>query len=171
MPIESTFLAYSADKLTQLRGRIETCLAKLTPEQIWLRHTDNENAVGNLVLHLTGNVRQWILSGVGGQPDARVRDTEFAARGGVEPAELRTRLRATVDEAAALIRALPAARLADRLTVQGYDIAVLEAILHVVEHFSGHTGQIVFATKFLTGEDLGFYAHLRAAKAHSEKTP
>lgn len=171
MPIESTFLAYSADKLTQLRGRIETCLAKLTPEQIWLRHTDNENAVGNLVLHLTGNVRQWILSGVGGQPDARVRDTEFAARGGVEPAELRTRLRATVDEAAALIRALPAARLADRLTVQGYDITVLEAILHVVEHFSGHTGQIVFATKFLTGEDLGFYAHLRAAKAHSEKTP
>jgi uncharacterized damage-inducible protein DinB len=170
MSVESVFLKYSADKLEQLCGRIETCLDKLAGDQIWARHAENENAVGNLTLHLAGNVRQWILSGVGGEPDQRVRDQEFSARGGVETAELKQRLRSTVDSAAALIRSLPPARLSERLTIQAYDVTVLEAILHVVEHFSGHTGQIIFATKFLTGQDLGFYAHLKA-KLHHETTP
>ena len=62
------------------------------------------------------------------------------------------------------------ARLAERVTIQKYDVTVLEAIFHVVEHFSHHTGQILFATKMLTGEDLGYYKHLRAA-AHGEPTP
>ncbi|SRR5712691_2834237 len=171
MSTESEFLKYSADKLEQSCARIETCLDKLTPEQIWLRHAENENAVGNLALHLTGNVRQWILGRVGGEPFERDRDREFAARGGAEPAELKQRLRSAVDAAAALIRVLPHDRLDERVTIQNYDITVLEAIYHVVEHFSGHTGQIIFATKFLIGEDLGFYRHLSQARAHAEKTP
>jgi uncharacterized damage-inducible protein DinB len=161
---------YSADKLEQYCGRIETCLGKLTPEQIWTRNADNANAVGNLVLHLEGNVRQWILHGVGGQPDHRQRDTEFAARE-LDTAALQERWRSTVDEAAALIRSLPHGRLSERFEVQKYKVTVLEAILHVVEHFSGHTAQIIFITKFLTGEDLGFYAHLRTKQPHGEKTP
>jgi uncharacterized damage-inducible protein DinB len=76
-----------------------------------------------------------------------------------------------VDEASALLRAAPPERLLERITVQNYNLTVAEAILHVVEHFSGHTGQIIFATKFLTGHDLDFYAHLRNPKPHSEKTP
>ena len=171
MSLESEFLKFSGDKLAQLCSRIETCLDKLTPEQIWLRHAENENAVGNLALHLAGNVRQWILSGVGGEPFVRDRDGEFAARGGVEPAELKQRLRSAVDAAVALIRSLPHSRLAERVSIQSYDITVLQAICHVVEHFSGHTGQIIFATKLLTGEDLGFYRHLRSDRAHAEKTP
>src|SRR5437879_5364779 len=155
MSLEAVFLQYSSDKLGQLCGRIETCLDKLTPEQIWLRHGQNENAVGNLALHLAGNVRQWIVGAVGGEPDVRERDREFAARGGVAPAELKERLRSTVDRALAVIRSLPHSRLADRVTIQGYNVTVLEAIYAVVDHFSGHTGQIIFATKFLTGEDLG----------------
>ncbi len=170
MAIESVFLTYSADKLEQLCARIEVCLDKLTPEQIWARHVENENAVGNLVLHLAGNVRQWILTGVGGEPDVRNRDAEFAARGGTESAELKRRLRSAVDAAVARIRALPLARLSERTSVQSYDITVLEAVMHVVEHFAGHTGQIIFATKLLTGEDLAFYAHLKT-KVHEEKTP
>ena len=79
MTIESNFLNCAAETLAELCPRIETCLGKLTTEQIWTRGTENQNAVGNLVLHLTGNVRQWILSGVGGRPDARHRDEEFAA--------------------------------------------------------------------------------------------
>lgn len=169
MAIESVFLHYSADKLAQLCGRIETCVDKLTPAQIWARHGENENAIGNLMLHLSGNVRQWILSGVGGEPDTRERDREFDARGGMAIPELKQRLRSAVDAAVALIRALPPDRLAERITVQNYDVTVLEAILHVVEHFSGHAGQIMFATKLVTGADLGFYAHLRSA--HVEKTP
>jgi uncharacterized damage-inducible protein DinB len=171
MPLESEFLEFSGDKLAQLCSRIETCLDKLTPEQIWLRHAENENAVGNLALHLAGNVRQWILSGVGGVPFVRDRDGEFAARGGVETADLKQRLRSAVDAAVALLRSLPHSRLAERVSIQSYDITVLQAICHVVEHFSGHTGQIIFATKLLTGEDLGFYRHLRQARPHSEKTP
>ena len=167
MSTEADFLKFSSDTLLQLCGRIETCVAKLTPEQIWARGTDNENAVGNLVLHLAGNVRQWILCGVGGQEDRRDRDSEFDARSGENAV---SRLRATVDEAAALIAALPHEKLGEQKTIQKhYDVTVLGAIYHVVEHFSGHTGQIIFATKLLTGTDLGFYSYLRSAKAGNQK--
>jgi len=170
MSCESEFLTVSAKTLAQLGGRIETCLDKLTPEQIWSRQAENENAVGNLALHLAGNVSQWILSGVGGEPYVRDRDAEFAARGGKEPAALKQLLRSTVDAAVAVIGSLPHERLAERVSIQGYDVTILEAIYHVAEHFSGHTGQIIFATKLLTGEDLGFFAHLSQRKAtHGEK--
>ena len=171
MSLETILLTFSADKLEQLCGRIETCVDKLTPEQIWSRHTENENAVGNVMLHLSGNVRQWILHGAGGQPDLRVRDEEFDARGGIEPAALKAKLRSTVTEAAALLRALPPERLGERHKIQKYDVTLLEAILHVVEHFSGHAGQIIFATKLMTGDDLAFYGYLRAAKSHAQETP
>jgi uncharacterized damage-inducible protein DinB len=165
------FLNVSSDKLRQLAGRIETCLGKLTAEQVWARGSQTENAVGNLVLHLCGNVRQWIIAGVGGAADVRQRDEEFAARGGVPVGELAERLRAVVAEATAVLSHVTAERLAERIVVQNYETTVLGAIYHVVEHFSGHTGQIVFATKMLSGADLGFYRHLRTAAPHGEKTP
>lgn len=165
------FLDYSARKLRTLTERIEVCLGKLSPNQIWARGHENENAIGNLALHLCGNVRQWIIAGVGGQPDSRDRDSEFAARTGGGAPELAERLRATVEEAIAVIESLTPARLAEPLTVQKYDETVLQAVYHVVEHFSMHTGQIIFATKMLTGDDLGFYAHLRTTAAHGQKTP
>ncbi len=171
MPLEPVILNFAADKLAQQCSRIEICIDKLTPDQIWARGNENANAVGNLALHLMGNVRQWILHGVGGEPDVRLRDSEFAARGGIDSSELKRRLRSTVDEACAVIRAQPPSRLCERIRVQNYDVTVIEAILHVVEHFSGHTGQIIFATKFLTGDDLNFYSHLRNPKPHNEKTP
>jgi len=169
--LQRQFLDHSADKLRQYTGRIETCLGMLNEEQVWARGGENENAVGNLVLHLCGNVRQWIVSSVGARPDIRERDREFSTRAGVSIAELVERLRATVEEAAAVIRAVTGERMAERLAIQGYAVSVMEAIYHVVEHFSMHTGQIIFATKLLTGADLGFYAHLRTAAAHGQKTP
>ena len=165
------FLDFSVRKLELLTGRIESCLGRLNVEQIWARGGENENAVGNLVLHLAGNVRQWIVSGVGAMPDVRQRDAEFAARGGASAAELKERLRGTVAEAVAVIGGLPTERLTERVTIQNYEQPVLEAIYHVVEHFAMHTGQIQFATKMLTGADLGFYAHLRTTAAHGERTP
>lgn len=160
MSNEEEFLRFSRETLTQLCGRIETCVAKLTPEQIWTRGAANENAVGNLVLHLAGNVRQWIICGVGGAEDRRDRDSEFAAVNGENMIE---RLRSTIEEAVAVLVTLPHARLSERKTIQKhYEVTVLEAIYHVVEHFSMHTGQIIFATKLLTGEDLGFYGFLKS---------
>lgn len=169
--VERIFLTYSAHQLDLLTGRIEVCLDRLTEEQVWARGGENENAVGNLAMHLCGNVRQWIVSGLGGAPDVRQRDAEFAARGGAPIADLKRRLRDTVSEAAAVLENLAPERLTARTTTQNYEMSVLEAIYHVVEHFSMHTGQIVFATKMLTGADLGFYAHLRTAAAHGQKTP
>jgi len=167
---EETFLKFSADKIEQSSGRVQDCLGRLTDEQIWTRNSENENAVGNLILHLCGNLRQWIGTGVAGKPDIRDRDSEFAARGSVARAALAGQLRTTVAEAAAIIRAVPPQQLTERTRSQGYDVTVLEAIAHVVEHFSYHTGQIAFIAKLLTGEDLGYYKHLsgkgRSVPAH-----
>jgi len=161
--IEQQFLEYSAGKLEELAKRIEICLSSLDDERVWARGGSNENAIGNLVLHLCGNLRQWIVSGVGGAEDSRQRDTEFAARGGATSVELAEKLRATVAETVQTIREVPIERLSDRLVIQGYRVSKFEAIYHVVEHFSMHTGQIIFATKLLTTADLGFYRHLEAA--------
>ena len=171
MDLDRLFLGYSASKLRQLSGRIGDCLERLTDEQIWLRGNDEQNAVGNLVLHLCGNVRQWIGFGVANQPDIRVRDREFAARGDITSAQLRDRLQGIVEEAAAIIESVPAGRLGEKISVQKYDLTVLEGIYHVVEHFSQHTGQIIFATKLLTGSGMNFYGHLKSAGEHGQKTP
>jgi uncharacterized damage-inducible protein DinB len=160
---EEIFVKFSAEKLEQLHGRIQDCLARLTPEQIWVRGSENENAVGNLVLHLSGNVRQWIGSGVAGLADNRQRDTEFDARGGMAPAELAELLKTRVADASGIIREVSPRRLTERILPQGYDVTVLEAIAHVVEHFSMHTGQIILLTKMLTGQDLAYYQHLRGS--------
>jgi Protein of unknown function (DUF1572) len=160
MTLETDFLTTAAGKLAENLGRIEACLAELPPHALWARHSDSENAVGNLLLHLDGNVRQWILSGIGAVPDRRDRRSEFSARAGADATVLLTRLRGTVSEAVALIRSLPHGRLAHEVSIQGYDTTVLSAIFHVVEHFSGHTYQIILLTKRVTGKDLGFYSDL-----------
>jgi uncharacterized damage-inducible protein DinB len=167
---EDAFLRYSAEKLRQYTDRICVCLDKLTEEQVWARGSDNENAVGNLVLHLTGNVRQWIGFGVGGWENVRDRDSEFRARGGMPLEDLQTQLRVGVDEALSIITQLTPDRLAETTNVQGYDVTVLRAVYHVVEHFAQHTGQIIFITKMLTSEDLAFYGHLAGIK-HTDQTP
>jgi uncharacterized damage-inducible protein DinB len=167
--VEELFVRFSREKLQQLFSRIESCVEKLSSEQVWNRASGNENAIGNLLLHLNGNVGQWIVSAVGGAPDARDRDSEFAARGQIEKSELLGRLRATLDQAFRIIERLDGKRLTERVNVQGYDVTVFEAVSHVVEHFAQHTGQIIFATKLMTHQDLAFYRHLGAA--HSQTQP
>jgi hypothetical protein len=173
MSVASEFLDYSAGKLDLYLSRIETCLDKLTPEQIWARQSENENAVGNLVLHLEGNIRQWILGGVGGQPDIRDRYAEFEARAGSSGAELKARLRATVEEAVAVVRGFPEGRLTERIRPQGSDVSALEAVYQVVQHLAGHAFQIILLTKLFTHQDLGFFAHLNRnpGKQHPDAIP
>jgi len=136
--------------------RIERSVEQLTDEALWWRANAESNSVGNLLLHLAGNVRQWIVAGVGGAPDVRHRQEEFDATGGRSREELLTTLRAAVRDADATLARLTPDRLQDRLTIQGSDVTVFEAIYHVVEHFSMHTGQIIFVAKAQTG-DLAFY--------------
>lgn len=162
---EQIFLEFSAKKLHQLLSRIHVCLEKLNEEQIWARTGEESNAIGNLCLHLAGNVRQWILHGVGREADTRRRDDEFNAQGGFGKTELYERLSTTVLEACGVLEKLPPEQLVETIRPQNYDVTVMEAIYHVVEHFAQHTGQILFATKQLTGEELGFYRHLRGTAA------
>jgi uncharacterized damage-inducible protein DinB len=155
-PSGALFLQFSSRKLQALASRVDTCLARLNQEQIWARNGDHENAVGNLVLHLCGNVGQWIISSIGGAPDHRQREAEFSARGDINGKELRDRLAATVSQATAVISALNDKRLSDRVVIQGTDVSVLDAIYHVVEHFAMHAGQIIFITKMRTAAPLDF---------------
>jgi len=157
MTIEEIFLTEASDKLAENMSRIERCVPKLPAAALWARWSHNENAAGNLLLHLEGNVRQWILSGLRGASDQRDRPAEFAAQSGPGGDVLLANLRRTVSAAIDVIRSLPHTRLDEPVTIQGHATTVLAAILHVVEHFSGHTYQIILITKQATHEDLGFY--------------
>ncbi len=152
--IAADFLNVSCRRLGQMTEYLTTCVGKLTDEQIWRRQGAYENAVGNLVLHLCGNARQWIMHGIGGAPDVRVRAAEFSADGGMSGAELITLFDATMAEAKAVIAAVPAERMVERITPQGRDVSVLEAIYQVVGHVQQHVGQIILVTKQMLETDL-----------------
>lgn len=137
--------------------KIERCLDVLTDEQIWWRANAQSNSIGNLVLHLCGNARQWIVCGVGGAAGARDRDAEFAQREVIPREELTVLLKGTLRDVDATLSQVDSARLLESRTIQGLDVSVLDSILHVVEHFSMHTGQIILLTKLLTSGDLRFY--------------
>jgi len=137
--------------------KIERCLTLLSDEQIWWRPNAESNSIGNLLLHLSGNARQWIVCGLGGAIDARDRDSEFAQRETIPRADLLGRLQQTIREVDATFAKFDLDRLLEKKTIQGLDVTALEAILHVVEHFSMHAGQIILLTKLLTSSDLRFY--------------
>jgi uncharacterized damage-inducible protein DinB len=137
--------------------KLERCLERLTDDQVWWRPNEQSNSIGNLVLHLCGNARQWIVCSVGGVADSRDRDAEFAQRGVIPRAELQLLLKQTLGDVGATLQQYDPDKLLESRTIQGSSVSVLEAILHVVEHFSMHTGQILLLTKMLTNADLAFY--------------
>ena len=142
--------------------KIERCLDLLNDEQIWWRANEKSNSIGNLILHLCGNARQWIVCGVGGAPDARDRDAEFARREVIARDQLQSLLSNTIAEVDAALARFDHERLLDNKSIQGLEVSALEAILHVVEHFSMHTGQIILITKMLTEGELSFYEFIDA---------
>jgi uncharacterized damage-inducible protein DinB len=137
--------------------KIERSLELLTDEQIWWRANPQSNSIGNLLLHLSGNVRQWIVCGLGGAADERDRDSEFAARDTIPRDELLAALKQTLSEADAALAKLGTGKLLENHSIQGCDTTALAAIFHVVEHFSMHTGQIIMMAKMFAEVDLGFY--------------
>jgi uncharacterized damage-inducible protein DinB len=134
--------------------KVERCLDTLTEDDIWWRPNDASNTIANLVLHLCGNVTMWILGGVGGRSFERNRQLEFDERRPIAAGELRERLRNVIGEADEVLDGVAAPDLMSRRQIQGYDVTVLEAVYHVVEHFGMHTGQIILLTKARLGQDL-----------------
>ena len=151
------FVRYSLDKMQQMASQIRECVELLSEEQIWQRSGDHANSIGNLLLHLAGNIRQWIGHGVGGLPDVRERHQEFAARGGRSTADILSLFENTVTQAEHMIQEMPLERLIERTKPQNHEVAILEAIYQVVGHLQLHAGQIIFATKQMAGKDLGLY--------------
>ncbi len=137
--------------------KIERCVSTLNDDQIWWRPNEESNSIGNLLLHLSGNVRQWIVCDLGGATDQRDRDSEFAQREQITNSEVFGKLKQTVNEAVDVLGKLDSDALLEKRRIQGLDVSRLEAVLHVVEHFSMHTGQIILLTKLLTATDLHFY--------------
>lgn len=152
--VATLFLDYSSKKLEQATKDLNTCLGKLTDAQVWEQHGAHENAVGNLVIHLCGNMRQWIMHGVSGANDVRVRDAEFSTRDGWSAAALGELFGTTVTEARNVLASVTTERLVERTTPQSREVSVLEAIYVVVGHVQQHLGQIIVLTKQMTGKDL-----------------
>ncbi len=156
--VSRAFLARALDfLLDDYLPKIERCLEKLTDEQIWWRANEESNSIGNLILHLCGNARQWIICGIGSQPDNRNRDAEFERRDPIARSELLALLRSTLSEIRTTLHTLDPTTILEHRKIQGHDVDILEAIFHVTEHFSMHTGQIILLTKLLTGTGLHFY--------------
>jgi len=156
--VAENFLAYAVQRMQLSERDIRRCCDQLTEEQMWRRGGEHENAVGNLLLHLEGNIRQWILHGVDGQADVRQRDDEFSLAPVVSSAEALARLAATIDEACGVIAQLAPERLLEVIDPQPNGTwrhaTILEAIAKVFGHLEMHTGQIILLTKQMAGRDL-----------------
>ena len=152
--VAAVFLEYSDRKLVELTKKLTACLERLNDEQVWARSAVHENAVGNLVLHLCGNMRQWIMHGVGGATDVRTRDAEFETTSGLGRVELIALFTATVEEARGMIATVSGERLVEITHPQERTVSVLGAIYQVVGHVGEHVGQVVLLTKQMVGKDL-----------------
>jgi len=145
-------------RMNENTPRIAKCLDQLSEEEVWQRPNAASNSMGNLILHLCGNITQYIISSLGGKEDLRVRDEEFSANGGYSKKDLIQKLQSTVEAANEVIQNTSEDELLRVRPVQAYEFSGLGNIIHAVEHYSYHTGQIAFWTKLVKNKDLGFYA-------------
>jgi hypothetical protein len=159
--LATLFLDFSRKKLLgQYWPRLRETVAPLSPQQLWWRPNDASNSIGNLILHLNGNVGQWLVASFNKDEDRRDRPAEFAAKEGAIAAELLAKLSATLDAAGAVLDRLTVEELLAPYEIQGYHVHGLDAVYQAVEHFGLHYGQIVYISKLLTAKDLGFYKEL-----------
>lgn len=167
------FVAFSREKLiNQYRPRLRKAVAPLSHEQVWWRPNPASNSIGNLVLHLEGNVRQWLVASFNQQEDARNRPAEFKERRRLPVLEILDKLDATLAEADRVLERLTPEELDATYQIQGYTVTGLGAVYQVVEHFALHYGQVLYAVKALTGQDLGFYRELNAdGRLHAKNSP
>ena len=138
--------------------RLHKCLDQLTEEEIWFRPNSNTVSIGNLVLHLCGNVKQWLISGLGGVPDKRERQKEFDEPGPLPTEELRERLDSLATDIESVLKQLTTDDLLSLKSIQGNDSSGVSILVHVVEHFSYHVGQVTIMVKSRKDIDMGYYA-------------
>ena len=155
---QQEFINQSVYRINENTKRILKCLNEIDEREIWLRSNENSNSLGNIILHLCGNIRQYVISSLGETGDIRIRDEEFSARDGFNKNELSLKIESTANEAVRIIKNLNEERLLKIYSVQGFDLSGIGIIIHVTEHYSYHTGQIAFWIKQLKNKDLKFYS-------------
>jgi hypothetical protein len=148
--------AAAAHELDSALDRIKHCLGQLTDGQVWHRSQPGLNSIGNLILHLCGNLRQWVVAGLGGAPDVRNRPAEFAERGPVPKDELTRSLEVVVEEAKGVLAGVDVRELSEPRRIQGFDVTGVAAIFDSVPHFRGHTQEIVHMTRLQLGDAYKF---------------
>ncbi|MCC6928571.1 MAG: DUF1572 family protein [Gemmatimonadaceae bacterium] len=138
-------------------AKLRSAVLAVPAAKLWWRPHPTCNSVGNLVLHLAGNVRQWVVSGIGGAPDVRQRDAEFAADGGMDAVALLEHLEKALSDVDAVLARLGPESLGEVRRIQGRETTVFSALYHVVEHFSGHVGQVILLAKMYAPGEIRFY--------------
>ena len=161
------FTSQAIKRMNQSTEKITACMQQLDEKDVWLSPNENLNSVGNLILHLCGNIRQHIISALGGQRDHRTRDLEFSMKGGITKSDLITKLQNTAAEATAIIEQMGEEQLLRKRIAQGVSHSGVDSIVHFTEHYSYHTGQIIFLTKLYKNINLDFYAGIDLNK-HNE---
>ena len=165
---------YCQESLHLLEGamkKINHCLAQLSDEQIWWRPADDANSIGNLLLHLSGNLRQWAVIPISGAPDSRDRESEFARRETINRDELLPLLSRTIADVRSRIGNLNEQQLLETRQIQGFETTTLGAISHTTSHFVGHTHQIILLTRLQLGEDYQYEWTPEARKSDSSDVP
>ncbi len=155
---KSEFIDQSVYRINENTKRILKCLNEIDEPEIWQRSNENSNSIGNIMLHLCGNIHQYAISSLGVTEDIRLRDKEFSTKDGFTKNKLSAKLESTIDEAVHVIKSLDEERLLKKYSVQGFNLSGIGIIIHVTEHYSYHTGQIAFWIKQLKNKDLGFYS-------------
>jgi len=171
----AAMIALSRRYLREYLTKIRLAVSVLDEHVVWARPNEASNSIGNLMLHLAGNARQWIVSGVGGARDLRDRQSEFDHRTPLSITMLIDRLEQTISDVDRVLASLVPADLQTRRVIQANDVSVLEAIYHVVEHFSMHTGQIILLAKADQPDRVRFYemvdGHPRLTADFHGRTP
>jgi len=159
-----TYLETARSELREALEKIRHCVDQLTDEDVWWRPGEEMNSIGNIILHLSGNLRQWIVSGVGGAPDTRDRPAEFAERRRIPKGELLTKLTDTIAACDAVLATCDEANLLRVRAVQRHEVTGLAAVFHAVGHLLGHTQETIYVTRMRLGEKYKFKG--RGAAAH-----
>ena len=157
MNTSQEFRSQAIFRLEEKKAHIAKCLQLLRESDTWWQPNDASNSIGTIILHLCGNIRQYIIASVGGQPDTRERDLEFSTRDSHDKATLLKLISGTIDEACAVVQDCSEAELLRVRQVQGFSFSGLGAILHAVEHLSYHTGQIAYLVKLRNDQQIGLY--------------
>lgn len=140
--------------------RIRQCLEELSQDQIWFKPNKNSNSIGNLILHVCGNIRQYVMSGIDGQSDVRQRSLEFSEKGPLCTKELYSLISRLLNDVDPVLSSIKSEDLVKMKQVQGFNMSVVSIIIHITEHLSYHTGQIAYATKQMKNIDLRFYGDM-----------